>query len=246
MKLKPLKEQNVREFFEQPEVYLTYDYNLRIRRETIATFIGDERFEDVLDMPCGTGDLSLPFIDRFDNLMMMDFSTNMIAEAAKNVPDQYTERVKMVNGNFYNYGFEEQEFDLILAMGILAHIDFPLMFLMKIGRLVKPGGKIIIQNTNSASTYTWLIRFYLGLKRLSGKSTYQLNWLTEKEVIKALRHEGFEVTKSFRYHQSWLGFSHFVSNEKKYDKTTKLFGNAANPRNQQWGSDVIYLLEKCR
>lgn len=246
MKMKSLKEQTVRAFFEQPEVYLTYDYNLQIRRETIATFIGDERFEDVLDMPCGTGDLSLPFLHQFENLMMMDFSTNMIAHAAEKVPDEYADRVKIVNANFYNYGFEEQQFDLIIAMGILAHIDFPLMFLMKIGRLVKPGGKIIVQNTNAAAGYTWLIRFYHGLKRLSGKSKYKLNWLSEKQVIKALRHEGFEVKKSFRYHQSWLGFSHFFSNEQKLEKTKSIFGTAADPRNQKSGSDVIYLLEKCR
>ena len=246
MKMKPLKEQTVREFFEQPEVYLKYDYNLSLRRETIATFIGDEKFEDVLDMPCGTGDLSLPFIDQFNHLMMMDFSSNMIAHAAEKVPEQYADRVKIVNANFYNYGFEEQQFDLIIAVGILAHIDFPMKFLMQIGRLVKPGGKIIVQNTNASAGYTWLIRMYHGLKRLTGKSKYKLNWLREKDVIKALRHEGFEVVHSFRYHQSWLGFSHLFSNEKKYEMTRKRFGTAAEPRNQKSGSDVMYCFEKNR
>lgn len=242
--MKPIKENKVREFFEQPEVYLTYDYNLSLRRETVKTFIGDERFPEVLDMPCGTGDLTLPFLDQFGNLMMMDISENMIAHAAKNVPPDQIDKVKLVHSSFYNFGFEEQEFDLIVAVGILAHIDYPMKFLTQAARLVKPGGKIIVQNTNSSAGYTYLIRMYQWLKRLSGKSKYNMNWITEKMVLTTLRNEGFELKRSFRYHQSWLGFSHFFSNEKKYEMTKNRFGTAAEPRHQKSGSDVMYYFEK--
>ncbi len=38
------KKENVKEFFEQTDVYLTYDHNLRIRRETVEDFISDRIF----------------------------------------------------------------------------------------------------------------------------------------------------------------------------------------------------------
>lgn len=212
------KERAVKEFFEQTEVYLTYDYNLRIRLETIETFLNGEHFKDVLDMPCGSGDLSIPLLDQFDNLLMMDFSENMIAVAAEKIPEEQSHKVRLVNTNFYTYGFEEQEFDLVLAVGILAHVHDPMMFLRRIARLVKPGGKLIVQNTNAAASFTYLIRGQQLLKRLLGKTKYKLNWLSEKDLVKSLRNEGFELQQSFRYHQSWLGFSHLFSNEAKYEK----------------------------
>lgn len=244
MMMKETKAKEVRAFFEQPEVYLTYDYNLHLRLDTIREFIGDEHFNSVLDMPCGTGDLSIPLLNQFGDLTMIDFSENMIAHAAKQIPENAADKVRLVRSDFYAYSFEEQRFDLILAVGILAHIDDPMKFLMRIGRLVKPGGKLIVQNTNYAAPYTKLIRMYHGVKRMLGKSTYKLNWVKEKDVIRTLKNEGFEMRRSFRYHQSWLGFSHLMSNEQKMEKTRKKFGTAKEPRNQHSGSDVIYLFEK--
>lgn len=242
--MKETKAKEVRSFFEQPEVYLTYDYNLRLRLDTIREFIGDSYFEEVLDMPCGTGDLSIPLLDHFGDLTMMDFSENMIAYAAKQIPENAAEKVRLVRSDFYAYGFEGQQFDLVIAVGILAHVDDPMMFLMRIARLVKPGGQLIVQNTNYAAPYTKLIRMYHTVKRMVGKSKYKLNWVKEKDVIRTLRNEGFEMRRSFRYHQSWLGFSHLMSNEQKMQKTQKRFGSAKEPHNQKSGSDVIYLFEK--
>lgn len=242
--MKKTKAKEVRSFFEQPEVYLTYDYNLRLRLDTIREFIGDSYFEDVLDMPCGTGDLSIPLLDQFGDLTLMDFSENMIAHAAKQIPEEAMNKVRLVRSDFYTYGFDGRQFDLVIAVGILAHVDEPMMFLTKIARLIKPGGKLIVQNTNYAAPYTKLIRLYHRVKRLVGKSNYKLNWVKERTVITTLRNEGFEMRRSFRYHQSWLGFSHLMTNEQKMEKTRKKFGSAKEPRNQQSGSDVIYLFEK--
>ena len=242
--MKETKANEVRSFFEQPEVYLTYDYNLRLRLDTIREFIGDSYFEEVFDMPCGTGDLSIPLLDQFGDLTMMDFSGNMIAHAANHVPEEAQDKVRLIRSDFYAYGFEGRQFDLVMAIGILAHIDNPMMFLTQIARLVKPGGKLIVQNTNYASSYTKLIRLYHRVKRLVGKSNYKLNWVKESEVVSTLKNEGFELRRSFRYHQSWLGFSHLMTNEKKMEKTQKRFGTAKDPRNQKTGSDVIYLFEK--
>lgn len=61
----------VKAFFEKTDVYLTYNYNLRIRAETVGYFIADMHFEKVLDMPCGTGDISAPFIDKFDRSSLL-------------------------------------------------------------------------------------------------------------------------------------------------------------------------------
>lgn len=238
------KEQAVRHFFEQTDVYLTYDYNLRIRLETIATFLNGKRYPKVLDMPCGTGDLTIPLLDQFDDLTLMDFSKGMIEKAKENLPPEKKDKVRFVHTNFYHHDFGDQQFDLVVAVGILAHIESPMEFVRRIAHLVKPNGHLIIQNTNASASFTRLIRAHQWLKRTVGKSKYTLNWVAEDQLLSTSKECGLHLQQSFRYHQSWLGFSHLFSNEAKYTKTTNHFGSAATPKKQKSGSDVMYFFQK--
>lgn len=238
------KEQAVRHFFEQTEVYLTYDYNLRIRLETIATFLQGKQYPKVLDMPCGTGDLTIPLLDQFEDLTLMDFSKGMIEKAKENLPPEKKDKVQFVHTNFYHHDFGGQQFDLVVAVGILAHIESPMEFVRRISDLIKPNGHLIIQNTNASASFTSLIRAHQWLKRTVRKSKYTLNWVAEKQLLSTADECGMHLQQSFRYHQSWLGLSHLFSNEAKYDKTTKHFGSAAAPRRQKSGSDVMYFFQK--
>jgi len=123
-----MKTDEVKAFFERTDVYLTYNYNLRIRAETVAHFIGDSQFEEVLDMPCGTGDISAPFIDHFGQITMMDFSENMIATAKSRIKEEDKRKASFINSDFYAYDFEDEQFDLVMNIGILAHIADPMRF----------------------------------------------------------------------------------------------------------------------
>ncbi|MCH2213915.1 MAG: class I SAM-dependent methyltransferase [Flavobacteriales bacterium] len=239
-----MKTNEVKAFFERTDVYLTYNYNLRIRAETIGAFIGDERFDSVLDMPCGTGDISAPFISSFGHLTMMDFSENMIATARTRIDNDHANKVDFVNADFYGHDFMRKHFDLVMNIGILAHIEDPMRFLDETMSLVKPGGKLILQNTDSDHWFAKLIHTYLGFRRLVGKDKYKLNKVRERDVLNKITSNGFYLQQSFRYNQSFLGFSRLFSNDLKYKLTRKYFGFAATPKNQRRGSDVTYLFVK--
>jgi ubiquinone/menaquinone biosynthesis C-methylase UbiE len=238
-----MKTDEVKAFFERTDVYLTYNYNLRIRMETVADFIGEQRFSRVLDMPCGTGDISAPFIDHFDSLLMMDFSENMIATAKSRIPDDQRHKVEFINGDFYAHDFGSQQFDLVMNIGILAHISRPFDFLQESTKLVKPGGHLILQNTDSDHWFAKLIHSYLGFRRFIGKDKYKLNKVSEKDLLNFLSSSGFVLQKSFRYNQSFLGLSRLFSNDVKYNLTRRTFGDASQPKNQKAGSDVTYLFQ---
>lgn len=234
----------VKAFFEQTDVYLTYNYNLRIRAETVGYFIRDKYFDRVLDMPCGTGDISAPFLDQFGHLTMMDFSENMIATARKRVSAENMFKTNFITADFYNHDFEGETFDLVMNIGILAHIENPWKFLEQSMNLVKPGGYLILQNTDSAHWFARMIHFYLSLRRFVGKDKYALNKVVEKTLVDKVESAGFECLDSFRYNQSFLGLSRFFSNELKYRLTRKLFGNAGDQKRQSSGSDVTFLFRK--
>lgn len=239
-----MKKEEVKKFFEQTNIYFNYDYNIKIRTETVAEFIGDKRYNNVLDMPCGNGLISLKNSKQFNTLALVDFSENMIALAKQIAEQEKVTQVSFYCGDIFETNFNNEEFDLIISLGILAHIDDIDKFLNYIQSKVKKGGTIIIQNTNSNHFYSKLIRLYLGVRKLLGKDKYKLNKVPASQVENSFKNAGFTCQKVFRYNQSFIGFSKLFSNDKKYELTRKWFGNAVNNKNASLGSDYIYLFKK--
>lgn len=239
-----MKKQEVKNFFEQTDIYFNFDYNIKIRTETVAEMIAGEQFDKVLDMPCGNGVISLKNKEQFNQLTLVDFSENMIALAKQYAEEEKAMNVSFTCGDIFETNFQNEEFDLIISLGILAHIDDIDKFLNYIQSKVKKGGSIIIQNTNSDHFYSKLIRLYLGVRQLLGKDKYQLNKVPASQVENSFKKAGFTCQKVFRYNQSFIGFSKLFSNTKKYELTRKWFGNAANNKNASLGSDYIYLFKK--
>lgn len=233
----------VKELFENTAHYLKYDYNLTIRRETVEEFTSGHSFESVLDVPCGTGAISISILDRTKELTMVDVSANMISLAADSVPEKHIHKTKIVHADFFDINLPEHSYDLVICLGLLAHVNSPEKLLYKITALLKPGGMLILQNTDASHFYSYLIRFYLGLKNLISKQPYQLNKVSGKFTEKQLKRNNFELVKVYRYNQSFLGLSNLFSNQTKYKLTRKVFGNASYNKNSSLGSDFIYLFK---
>lgn len=239
-----MKKEAVKSFFEQTNIYFNYDYNIKIRTETVAEFINNHHFQNVLDMPCGNGVISLKNSTNFEKLTLVDFSENMIKLAKEIAEKEKITNATFLQSDIYEANLNNETFDLIISLGILAHIDDIDKFLNFIQTKVKKGGTIIIQNTNSNHFYSHLIRFYLGVRKLLGKDKYQLNKVPANQVENSFKNNDFTLQKTFRYNQSFVGFSKLFSNDKKYELTRKWFGNAANNKNAKLGSDYIYLFQK--
>lgn len=239
-----MKKEAVKSFFEQTNIYFNYDYNIKIRTETVAEFISNHHFQNVLDMPCGNGVISLKNSTNFEKLTLVDFSENMIKLAKEIAEKEKISNTTFICGDIFDTNLNNETFDLIISLGILAHIDDIDKFLNFIQTKVKKRGFIIIQNTNSNHFYSHLIRFYLGVRKLLGKDKYQLNKVPANQVENSFKNTDFTLQKTFRYNQSFIGFSKLFSNDKKYELTRKWFGNAANNKNAKLGSDYIYLFQK--
>ena len=85
---------------------------------------------------------------------------------------------------------------------------------------------------------------YLGVRKLFGKDKYKLNKVSANTVENSFKKAGFTCESVFRYNQSFVGFSKFFSNDKKYNLTRKWFGNAVKNKNASLGSDYIYFFKK--
>jgi len=234
----------VKTFFEQTDVYFYFDYNIKIRTETVANLIGDKAYDSVLDMPCGNGFISLKNSKNFNQLTLVDFSENMIALSKEIAGNEGVKNASFVCGDIFETNFKDGAFDLIISLGILAHIDDIDKFLSYIQSKVNKGGRVIIQNTDSDHFYSHLIRLYLGVRKLFGKDKYRLNKVPASQVENSFQKAGFKLEKVFRYNQSFIGLSRLFSNDKKYGLTRKWFGNVDENKNASLGSDYIYLFKK--
>jgi len=234
----------VKALFEDTALYLTYDYNLQIRKETLESFTKQMQFNAVLDMPCGNGSISLPLINRTKQLTLIDISSNMLEIARKNIPTHEKEKVIFINDDFFNVDIQENTYDLVICLGLLAHVNSPQQLLEKLSHITVSGGYIIIQNTDSSHFYSHLIRFYLGMKNIISKSSYKLNKVKGAFVEDVFKKNDVELQRTFRYNQSFLGLSNLFSNQKKYKLTRGFFGDVENNKHANWGSDATYLFRK--
>ena len=119
------KVDHVQTFFEQPQKYLSRrDYEIRLRAETVkesARNSGDMR---ILDIGCGDGSISCPLTET-TRLTLLDLSSSMLTIARSKVPSDFAENVVTINQNFMTAEFQPQSMDLILCIGVLAHVPSP-------------------------------------------------------------------------------------------------------------------------
>jgi 2-polyprenyl-3-methyl-5-hydroxy-6-metoxy-1,4-benzoquinol methylase len=238
------KSKIVKELFEDTALYLTYDYNLQIRKENLVALTKDLKYDSVLDMPCGTGSISLPLLKNAKTLTLIDISSNMLSIAKSNIPEDEKHKVTFINDNFFNIDIKPNTYDLVICLGLLAHVNSPEQLLTKLSHIISPGGHLIIQNTDSAHFYSHLIRCYLGLKNIISKQRYKLNKVKGSFVEQQVSKNGLQLIKTFRYNQSFLGLSNLFTNEKKYKLTRQFFGSVDENKHANWGSDVTYLFKK--
>src|SRR2546421_11691633 len=139
----------VKTFFDQTQLYLKIDYNIRIRAEVVKGFIGDNQFNTILDIGCGNGAISLPLLRKDNRLTLLDISSSMLSIANSHIPAEFSDNVGMINEDFMSAELELQSYDLILCLGVLAHVDSPGDLIARIASLLKPHGSVIVQNSNS-------------------------------------------------------------------------------------------------
>jgi 2-polyprenyl-3-methyl-5-hydroxy-6-metoxy-1,4-benzoquinol methylase len=120
------KTAQVKSFFIQPERYLLRSqYNIRIRAEVVKGFVGDTCYGSILDIGCGDGSISLPLLRQDMQLTLLDISRNMLSVARSHIPAAFSDQVQLVNDDFMHAELGPQAYDLILCLGVLAHVDSP-------------------------------------------------------------------------------------------------------------------------
>jgi ubiquinone/menaquinone biosynthesis C-methylase UbiE len=239
------KTKQVRSLFEIPGKYLVgRQFDIRIRLETVDALTEGLSFNRILDIGCGDGSISLPLLTRCEKVTLLDLSTNMLAMASKRIPSNRIKDVQLVNRGLLDAKLEAQAFDLILCIGVLAHVDSPNDVLAEIARVAQPGALVILEFTDSFHFWGLQNVVYQNLLKLIRPAPYNLNRLTKRQVLALCRNNGLIPSASYRYGLPPLGTGKLVGQEGMYKMTRWLFGASADNRNQFLGNEFIYRLKR--
>ncbi len=230
--------------FEQPQWYLKKRHNIKIRAETVKEFVKDAKFESILDIGCGDGSISLPLLSPYRRMTLLDLSNAMLSIARSNVPAELRGNVEMVNEDFLAAKFHDQTYDLILCIGVLAHVDSPADVVSKIASLVKPGGSVIAESTDSRHFVSYLVNSYDKVRNVLIPLKYYRNMLSCAEVVGMFVKHGFTLSKIYRYSLPLPGVHRLFTDSFWYKMIRLAYGTATRHRNAWMGNECMYHFRK--
>lgn len=239
------KSDPIKTFFEEPQKYLSRrQFDIRIRRETVQEFLNAVEFDRILDIGCGDGSISLPLLKKNTRITFLDISHNMLAILRSKIPAELSMNVETSGEDFMAAQFGSTSFDLILCLGVLAHVECPSRFIGRIASLLRPGGILILEATDSHHFVGRLVTLWHKLLKVEKRIGYSLSLLSNKEVVEMVKRHGFELRAIYRYSLPPPGTHRILPQIALYRLVRLVFGTSRCNRNEWLGNEYIYLLKK--
>ena len=168
----------------------------------ISAELAKEDYTDLLDCGCGTGPMiSLLYEkDPEKNYTGIDITPRMIEVAnAKKLPG-----VTFVTGDCEDLPFEDASFDVIICSNSFHHYPNPQKFFNSAARVLRHGGRLILQDYTSWKPVIWLMNHTeMPLANLIGHgdvAAYTMEQVREFCGNAGLRVEKLEKARKFRMH----------------------------------------------
>jgi len=140
----------------------------KVWREDVIWKIGLKNGTKILDLCCGTGELTLSLARNLKHAEVygLDFSEKMLEKAREKEKNSNINNVKFCFGNAKNMPFENEFFhDATICFG-LRNISHRMNALKEIWRVLKPGGKLACLETSIPSIPVYRHFFYLYMRYL--------------------------------------------------------------------------------
>lgn len=126
------------------------------KRDAVLAAIGgtDRR---ILDIGGGSGRMSVPLSSRHF-VVLSDLSPTMLERVSSHAGP----RLKLVVADAGSLPFDDGEFDYVLSIDVLPHLPNPGAALAEARRVLRPGGRLIVDSSNAVPLWTLAYPRYLG------------------------------------------------------------------------------------
>jgi SAM-dependent methyltransferase len=160
----------------------------------------------VLDVACGTGIFLQKLLKHISNIEAhgVDASEEMLAQAhiaLKSFPNVELKQMVVRRGVTAGLPYLPYTFDLITCTNALHYISHPAEVLTALGRLLAPGGYLVVEDyTRPDPPFPWSILEW-GARRVEGKGAREYT-LEEAEVL--CQEADLQITSSKLFTVNWL------------------------------------------
>ena len=107
----------------------------------------------------------------------------MLQVAQRQTPQEYLHTTRYINNDFIKCGFVD-EFDVVLCLGVLAHVNSMAETIQAISASLKRGGMCILQITDADSFFSRAIKAYGVLRRAK---PVELGYVTNRTTIRMIQ-----------------------------------------------------------
>lgn len=233
------KHERVRSYFNKPSLYLKSTYQIAVRSQQVKQLLGDLRGATIADIGCGDGSVSLPFVPE-NQVTFVDAADGMLERAVEQVPTEYRDHAEFVCSDVMDFD-PERSYDVLLFIGVLAHVEDVPKTIRKLGSLVRPDGKLVIQITDFCSLIGFTNYVYTRFRNAFSRSIrHSVNRLCFDEVLRRAKESGFTYVNHCT-NWSLLPGMGAMSQERLY-RYTIATGN--NRFLRRFGSEIICVLRK--
>ena len=185
--------------FADPTRYLHNNAYITLRAQAIRRMVPATSAKSILDLGCGDGRISIPLVGDTDELLLVDASRGMLELAVQNVPAAMADRVHFECSDIATFE-PTRQFNVVLCIGVLAHVPNPRSLLRLVSRCVAPSGCALVQFTDNSyllgRASNWLGAV---MRRLFHRDAHTLNRMTIDDVLSDMATHGFRMTASYRY-----------------------------------------------
>jgi len=221
--------------FEQRASGASFNFQMRLR---VTCELAGGSVGRLLDCAAGTGEITCALLKsgRFSHATVVDVSQPMLHSAKELLSEQITNTaLDFVHSDVFHFKPFVSGFDLILCLGLIAHVGRLEILLRHLKSMLTPGGRIVLQTTLSDHVGTRVVRAVTVRRELAQRG-YRISWFSQRDIANACDATGLPVLEMQR-HSLGIPFG---------DRLWPWGNFQLEKRLQRWanrhGADAIYLL----
>ena len=223
--------------FEQKASGASFNFRKRL---TLTCELAGASAGRLLDCGAGTGEITCALLKsgRFSHATIVDISSAMLQRAKRLLSSQITNtELEFVHSDVFNFKPPDSRFDLVLCLGLIAHIGRLDVLLPHLKSMLAPGGRIILQTTLTDHLGTRIVRALTARRELARRG-YRIFWFSQQDIADACHAAGLRIVE-IRRHSLGIPFGDRLWPWANFQLETRLQNWASRQ-----GADAIYVLAR--